>query len=154
MKKIHLIIFLIVALLIAGGIYYAVVSWIPSGEETTETPLKEEISREEIIKDVSERINEISPIKPVLGGKWYVLRFWFLKNDNENFYVEYEDGHIMSKFLAEAKKKNETLNYAIIGVFEPGEVDWRLTEGEDKFFGQSLDLYEYSEELEKWIKKN
>ena len=131
MEKIYFIIFIIIALIIAGGIYYIIKNWIPNGQELPETPPKE-ISREEIIKDVCERINDISPVNPVLGGKWYVLRFWFIQDSNKNFYTEYEDGHIMSKILAEAEKINEELTYKIFGVFEPGEVDWQLKQGEDK----------------------
>ena len=105
-------------------------------------------------KDVSEKINEISPVGPVLGGQWYVNRFWFIQESNKDFYLEYEDGHIMRRLLAETEKANQSLNHKIIAVFEPGEVDWKLIQGEDKFFGQSLDLYEYSDELETWVKKN
>jgi len=148
---------IIIAALVIGGIYYLVTSSIlyPTEEESPEKPLTtKEISREEIIKDISERINEISPVEPVLGGKWYVLRFWFIKESNKDFYVEHEDGHIMRQILLEANKTEQGLNYEVIGVFEPGEVDWELKQGEDKFFGESLDLYEYNEELENWIKKN
>jgi len=109
-----------------------------------------EITREEIMIDVSRKINEISPRKSVVGGTWHVLRFWFIQENNTDFYTEYEDGHIMSKVLLET----ENSNYNIVAIFEPGEVDWKLIEGEDRFFGKSLDLYEYSEELNRWINKN
>lgn len=153
MQKFYLPIFIIIAVAAAGLIYYAVISWVPSGEAPVKTKLQP-ITREKTIKDISEKINELSPVKPVLGGKWYVNRFWFIQESNKDFYVEYEDGHIMSRLLIETEKVGQGLTYKIIGVFEPGEVDWKLMEGEDKFFGQSLDLYEYSNELEMWVKKN
>jgi hypothetical protein len=143
---------IIIAALVAGGICYVNKNWNPVSENPLEKPpATKEITRDEVIKDVSERINEISPVEPVLGGKWYVLRFWFIQDSNKDFYVEYEDGHIMRQILA---KTDQGLNHEIIGVFEPGEVDWELKQGEDKFFGSLLDLYEYNEELEAWIKKN
>ena len=104
--------------------------------------------------DVAEKIGDISPVKSVLGGSWYVNRFWFIKDSDENFYVEYEDGHILRQVLLNAEKTKDELNYKVIGYFEPGETTWILKEGEDLFFGKGLDLYEYDEESSRWVKKN
>jgi len=127
---------------------------------------KNQLNRQEITKDLSERINEISPIKPTLGGNWYVNRFWFAKDSNENFYVEYEDGHNLRRILVKAEKefalspkdeqveRGDKLNYKIIGYFEPGENNWILKKGENTLFNSSLDLYEYDNESDCWLKKN
>jgi len=151
MKKFYFPIFIIIAVLAASGIYYIVEKWTPLDQNPQgESFIKKEITREEIMIDVSKKINEISPTNSVIGGTWYILRFWFIQESNTVFYTEYEDGHIMSKILIEI----ENSNYNIVAIFEPGEVDWKLIEGEDKFFGESLDLYEHSEELNGWINKN
>ncbi len=140
--------------LVVVGIYYAIKNWQSAPSEEGPLVNDDTITRKEIIADVSERIAEISPVKPVLGGNWYVTRFWFIQDSNKDFYVEYEDGHILRQILIEAKKKEGKLNYEVIGYFEPGETTWDLKKGEDKFFGSLLDLYEYNEELEEWIKRN
>lgn len=106
------------------------------------------------MEDFATKISEISPTKAVLGGKWFVTRYWFIAGSDNNFYAEYEDGHIMGRVLIEAGKQDNKLNYRLIAYFEPGENDWVLKTGEDKFLGTPLELYEYSEELGQWIKKN
>lgn len=108
-------------------------------------------SRQEIMKDFSDSINEISPLKPVLGGKWFVQRFWFA--DSANFYVEYEDGHILSRILVGAGGTDK-IEYEVKAVFEPGANDWILKSGKDTAFGKSLDLYEYDDTLKEWVKRN
>lgn len=153
-KPYFLIIVLIIVALVVVGIYYAIKNWQSTPSEQGPLVNDDTITREEIIADISERIAEISPVKPVLGGNWYVTRFWFIQDSNKDFYVEYEDGHILRQILIEAKKKEGELNYEVIGYFEPGETTWDLKKGEDKFFGSLLDLYEYNEELDSWIKKN
>lgn len=154
-KKLYLPIIIIIAILVVAGVYYAIKSWKPGGEIPQEQSVVGHIiTRKQIITDISKKIAEISPVRPVFGGKWRVNRFWFVQGSNENFYVEYEDGHILRQILVMAEKKDEGLDYKVIAYFEPGEVDWELKDGEDKFFGSSLDLYEYNEELGEWIKKN
>jgi hypothetical protein len=154
-KKLYLPIIMIIATLVVAGVYYAIKTWKPASEIPQEQSVVEDIiTRKQIMTDVSKKIAKISPVKPVLGGKWRVNRLWFVQGSNENFYVEYEDGHILRRVLIMVKKKDDGLDYKVIAYFEPGEVDWELKDGEDKFFGSSLDLYEYNDELGKWIKKN
>lgn len=141
--------------MVIGGIYYFSRNQ-ESATPQSENPLiiEDKITREEIMDDLSQKIGDISPAKPVLGGKWYINRFWFIRESNKDFYAEYEDGHIMAQILVEAEKKDGKLNYKVVAYFEPGENNWVLKKGEDKFFGSLLDLYEHNEELEDWIKKN
>ena len=68
---------------------------------------------------------------------------------DKDIYVEYEDGHILRRILIESGEE-----YSLIGYFEPGETDWELKDGEDKFFGSQLDLYEFDQESNQWIKRN
>jgi hypothetical protein len=155
MKKVYLVIIIIILILIASGIYYFLKNQKPISPEQ-ENPLivENEITREEIMNDFTNKISDISPAKPVLGGRWYINRYWFPQGVNDGFYAEYEDGHIMRQVLITAGKKDNQLNYGLIAYFEPGENDWVLKQGEDKFLGKPLDLYEHSEELERWVKKN
>lgn len=155
MKKFYLLIFIIIGILIIGGVYYLIQDCEIFGPET-ESPsiIEDRITREEIMKDCETKIAGLSPVKPVLGGNWYINRFWFIKESDKDFYIEYEDGHIMRRILIEADKKNGKLDYEVVAYFEPGENDWVLKRGEDKFSGSLLDLYEHSEELNQWIKKN
>ncbi|MFZ5559454.1 MAG: hypothetical protein ACOZAL_01520 [Patescibacteria group bacterium] len=155
MKRFYLLIFIIIAILIIGGVYYMIKDWEIFGPETESPPIIEDkITREEVMKDCQMKIAGLSPVKPVLGGTWYINRFWFIKDSNKDFYVEYEDGHIMRQILVEAEKGDGKLDYKVAAYFEPGENDWILKQGEDKFSGSLLDLYEHSEELDQWIKKN
>jgi len=112
--------------------------------------------RELIMEDVAKRINEISSVKPVLGGKWYVLRFWFVNDLDNTFYVECEEGHIMRKFLitADISEAPNEFSYQVDAIFDAGESDWFLISGEDRLSGLPLILYEYDENLGRWIKKN
>lgn len=155
MKRFYLPIIIIISILVAGGIYYTIKnSNLASIQPIPSSNTEKDITREEIFTDFPNKIAEISPIKPVLGGNWYINRFWFIQDSNKDFYVEYEDGHIMRQILVGVGKKNNQLEYKMIAYFEPGENDWVLKRGEDNFSGALLDLYEHSEELEKWVKKN
>ena len=154
MKKRLFTIFII--LLIAIGIFFYVKNANLPSENSGEDEQNQEtqLDCQEIMQDVAEKISEISPEKPVLGGNWYVIRFWFIKNSNENFYVEYEEGHNLRRVLLSVEKKENKLNYKVIGYFEPGEAIWTLKQGEDPFFDRELDLYEHDSESGQWLKKN
>ena len=110
--------------------------------------------RKIIMEDVAQTIASISPVKPVLGGHWFVDRFWFVSGSDADFYVEYEDGHILRRVLLEASEKETGLSYQVVAYFESGESDWILKTGQDTQFGKSLDLYEFDDSLKSWVKKN
>ncbi|TRZ78437.1 hypothetical protein D4R87_00700 [bacterium] len=109
---------------------------------------------------VQENISEISPVETVLGGTWYVSRFWTIENsdnvmnDSERFYVEYEDGHVMNKILLDVFVDEFSISHEVKAVFEPGESDWVLIEGEDLEVGKDVHLYEKDSGSEQWVKKN
>lgn len=110
------------------------------------------ITRNDIMVYVAKNIASLSPTKPVLGGSWYVTRFWFASDSQ--FYAEYEDGHIMRKILIEiVTGQNLKPLYEVKAYFEPGESDWTLKQGKDMIYGKPLDLYEY-DQVKGWIKKN
>ena len=153
MKKKHLFTFLII-LLIAIGIFFYVKDINLPLEEEQNGSQETHIDRQKVMTDVAEKIGDISPVKPVLGGDWHVNRFWFVKDSNENFYVEYEDGHILRQVLLNTEKEEDKLNHKVIGYFEPGETTWVLEKGKDSFFGENLDLYEHDEESGIWAKQN
>jgi len=110
--------------------------------------------REIIMEDVAQSIAEISPVEPALGGQWYILRYWFVNGSSHDFYLEYEDGHIMRRLLLQAQEKETGLSYEVIAYFEPGEAQWMLKSGQDTQFGKNLDLYKFDENLKSWVKKN
>jgi len=124
-------------------------------EATTSNETKPQASqaaRQATMKDITGKIGDLSPAKPVLGGKWYVTRFWFVSDGNNYAYVEYEDGHIMGRILVSAGEKSSA--YKVVAYFEPGESDWALKQGEDTMAGKPLDLYEFDESKNEWVKKN
>ena len=110
------------------------------------------LSRIDIMKYAAANIAKLSPVQPVLGGKWFVSRFWFASG--EKFYAEYEDGHILRKILITASGTKQNPRYEVTAYFEPGESDWALKQGKDTIYGQPLDLYEYDEAKKVWVKKN
>jgi len=148
MKKVSFV-FLIIVIIIGIFFYIKNTNLLPENHSE-----EIQLGRQEIMQDIAEKIADISPAEPVLGGSWFVSRFWFVKENNENFYVEYEDGHILRRILLKAEKKGNKIDYELIGYFEPGETTWLLKQGQDPFFGKNLDLYEYNQESKLWLKKN
>ena len=120
----------------------------PAGSSQAKT------EREKIMEDAASRIAELSPVAPVLGGQWFAERFWFIQGSDKDFYVEYEDGHILRRLLLRTEPKDDRYQYKVAAYFEAGESDWVLKNGQDQQFGKSLDLYEYDENNKKWVKKN
>lgn len=110
--------------------------------------------RQEVMKYLASHIAELSPIDPVLGGSWFVTRFWWPKNTLEvkDFYVEYEDGHILHQIIVRRTIENNQSAYKTIAFFEPGEDGWDLKQGENTLFGQELELYEYNVDTGEWEK--
>jgi len=113
---------------------------------------KSELFRQGTMNDLAAKIGKISPVKPVLGGSWHITRFWFA--DDRNVYIEYEDGHIMSRILVQISGAEEKPEYKVIASFEPGENDWVLKTGKDTMAGKQLDLYEYNTDNKEWVKRN
>ncbi len=113
---------------------------------------KSEAFRQAVMNDLSGKIIQLSPVKPVLGGNWFVDRFWFA-NDND-VYIEYEDGHILARILISVEGQEGNLKYNVVGYFEPGENDWILKQGKDTMLGKRLDLYEFDQVKGQWVKKN
>ena len=164
------IVFIVILLIVAGGIFLykqtnqswpwqkrvslvsptIMASPSPSVSATPQTNPQREL----IMQDVAKTIGEISPVKPVLGGHWFVDRFWFVSGSDEDFYVEYEDGHILRRILVGIQNQESGVNYQVVAYFEPGESSWVLKSGQDTQFGKNLDLYEFNDSLKSWVKKN
>ncbi|MDD2730544.1 MAG: hypothetical protein PHW33_00245 [Candidatus Portnoybacteria bacterium] len=167
LNKKQISVLLILAMVLAGTIF---AFWLKYGE----WPWQREVSvpsstvsgqpsesfakepRDYVMEDVAERINELSPVEPVLGGKWYVLRFWFIDGSYATFYVECEEGHIMRKFLmtADVSQAPEKFSYQVDAVFDAGESDWVLVSGKDQKSNLPLILYEYDEAAGRWTQRN
>lgn len=110
------------------------------------------VFRQAVTRDLSSKIGELSPAEPVLGGSWFITRFWFASD--KDVYIEYEDGHIMRRILIQMGYVDGELEYDVVAYFEPGENDWGLKQGEDTAFGKKLELYEYDDKEGEWVKKN
>ena len=111
-----------------------------------------DLFRQGTMADLAGKVAVLSPAKPVLGGKWFVDRFWFA--DDKNVYIEYEDGHIMKRILVQISGEPEKPEYKVAAYFEPGESDWVLKTGNDTLAGKRLSLYEYDQGKKEWVKKN
>lgn len=106
------------------------------------------------MKDLASKIKQLSPVEPVLGGQWFVDRFWFVNGSDEYVYAEYEDGHILRMILIKATAQGNSFDYKIEAYFEPGESDWLLKSGQDSQASKNLDLYEFDANSNEWVKKN
>lgn len=127
----------------------------PPEGKTEEEILRPEISRQKVMDSVTEDISNLSPVEPVLGGKWRPVNFWF--SDGYNFYVDYEDGHILRRLLISVEGKTENPKYKVIGYFESGENQMVLKEGEDILSDkdyEDLDLYGWDKTKKEWTKLN
>lgn len=112
--------------------------------------------RQVVMKDVAAKIAQLSPVEPVLGGKWYVTRFWFIDGSYATLYVEYEDGHILRQILLTANtiKAPQEISYKVDAYFEPGESGWLLKSGKDQESTLPLILFEYDQASNNWVQKN
>ena len=123
------------------------------------TPLPSDLPRAsgekaDILADIAQKIGEISPVQPVLGGKWFIDRFWFVSGSNEKVYAEYEDGHILRKILLRVDSRENKYSYEVLAYFEPGDSDWAVKTGADSEIGKALELYEFDETRQSWVNKN
>ncbi len=124
----------------------------PTPTQTPSATQESKFSREEFMDYVSKNISSLSPEKPVLGGKWYVIRFWFVKE--KAAYVEYEDGHILRQVLIEEKEGSDgKADYKVVGYFEPGANEWILKSGDDPYFGKLREVYEWDDISKAWKKR-
>ncbi|MBU3901197.1 hypothetical protein KKF25_00935 [Patescibacteria group bacterium] len=121
--------------------------------EGSETPLPPTL-RSKIMKDLAAKIRQLSPVEPVLGGQWFVDRFWYVSGSDEYVYAEYEDGHILRMILIKATEQGSNFDYKIEAYFEPGESDWLLKSGQDSQGIKDLDLYELNQNTGEWEKRN
>ena len=163
MKK-NILFLIIIILILAGFIIYGSFfnkkpvknNLIQNSNQETIAPSQDLTGlRQDAMNDVAVKIGELSPFEPVLGGKWYVTRYWWPKSATNlgDFYVEYEDGHIMRQIILQPKITDTQTNYKIIAGFIDGEDGWELSQGENTLFGQELIGYEYDQPNGQWITK-
>jgi hypothetical protein len=168
MNKKRLIILFILLIIAAGAIFLyqqtykhwpwqndmILLSPTPSDSANVSGTPKVKTQRDIIMEDVAQKIAQLSPEEPSLGGHWFVDRFWFVSGSDTDFYVEYEDGHSLDQILLKAEKTGAGFNYNLVGFFTAGESGWILQTGTDAQFGKNLDLYEYDAGQKTWLKKN
>ena len=137
MKKV----IIIIVLLIAG---FSAVYFLPKAAGPDENKLERQIlnvaSYPDSARDISRRINELSPTPPA-GKTWTVTEVEFVKNDSYA-YVIYNDTHNVFRILLETYWKpysqQKSDEYRVVATFEPasqaGRPDqsgWNLTNGQD-----------------------
>ncbi len=125
-----------------------------SPESTSSETPQAQTTRGKIMKDLTAKIRQLAPTEPVLGGQWFVDRFWYVSGSDEYVYAEYEDGHILRMILVKATAQGNNLEYKIEAYFEPGESDWLLKSGQDSQRTKDLDLYELNQNTGEWERKN
>lgn len=165
--KKQIIILIVLILILAGAIFlywqkYDKWPWqkevsvvsptVTARPEGSGTP-QASTTRGRIMKDLAGKIRQLSPVEPVLGGQWFVDRFWFVSGSDEYVYAEYEDGHILRMILIKSTAQGENFDYRIEAYFEPGESDWLLKSGQDSQRSKDLDLYELNQNTGEWEKK-
>lgn len=123
-----------------------------SSPSTAEQSIRLTLGLPEIITYATANIDELSPVEPVLGGKWQVVRFWFVAD--YDFYVEYEDGHILRQILICARGTDAKPQFNVVAYFEPGENEWLLKKGEDIMYGSETTLYEKDIRTGQWARRN
>ncbi|OGZ41031.1 MAG: hypothetical protein A3B04_02820 [Candidatus Portnoybacteria bacterium RIFCSPLOWO2_02_FULL_39_11] len=169
-SKKQIIILIVLVLILAGGIFlywqkYDKWPWqkevsvaTPTATASPESGVLSTVKtdRDFVMEDVAAKISQLSPEPPVLGGQWFVSRFWFVDGSNNTFYVEYEDGHILRQLLlvADLSQMPNKISYAVKAFFTPGESDWVLQSGKDEAIGRNLILYEYEQTAGKWGQRN
>ncbi len=170
-SKKQAIILIVLTLVLAGAIFlywqkYARWPWekavsVPAPTATASpTPgsstEEEQDLRQIVMKDVAAKISQLSPVEPVLGGQWYVTRFWFIDGSYATLYVEYEDGHILRQILltADTSQAPAKLSYKVDAYFEAGESGWLLKSGKDQESTLPLILFEFDQGKNKWVQKN
>ena len=119
------------------------------------------LDRADVMEFFTQKINEVSPERPALGGQWLVTRFRFVNPERSRVvdtplvYVEYEDGHINRAFLLTLTRAVGSVpDYRIVGFFEPGPLGYKLLAGEDAAVNQPQEIYEYNETAKKWLRVN
>ncbi len=95
------------------------------------------------IEKISAHLENLSPYKPALGGKWQIRRFSVV--DKKHLYVEYEDGHKARRLLLEERGND----WKVLGFFKPGRDMWELVSGKDPYFGAKVTIYE-RDQAGKW----
>jgi len=141
-------IILVLILLLIGGVIYGLRTIKQEPQASNIFPNDQEKIvplAQETIDYISAHLNELSLIKPVLGGSWHINRFSLI--DESYLYIEYEDGHIMGRLLLE-KQNNQ---WKMLASFKPGKDMWELASGKDSYSGAHVTIYEMDQNTRKWI---
>jgi len=98
--------------------------------------------RQETMKYIEKNIENLAPFASTPGSSWNILRFAFVSD--ENVYVEYEDGHTISRILLRCTKLEDNVKCANVALFAPENLRWKLVSGSDPFFDRIWQYYEKS----------
>lgn len=110
----------------------------------------EEREIKEIIGYVAANIDAIAPDKRTSG--WEIKRFWFV--DSRNLYVDFESGSDKRRVLLSFDTlTDEEAGYRIKAYFEAVGDKWVLRKGQAQGEEESLILYVFNKEKNKWEKE-
>jgi hypothetical protein len=124
-----------------------------AGKETDKNLME---LRQTVMKDIEQRIVELSPKK---GDKWEIVDFVW---PNEQYvYVEYgkpdtgsdEDTDEFYSILYKVSVENQKVNLEQKSFMKMGVEEWEIISGKDEFQdAEDVDYYEYEKDLGKWVK--
>jgi len=160
-KKQSFILIILLAVL-AGGVflYRGIYSqWPWSREVALISPTASPDASKWVAESGTTRTKTMDVITSLIGDialseNASVERFWFVQGSDNDFYVEYSADGVLSRALLKTNQEGERTNYEILARFAPGENDWSLKSGKDEQAGKNLDLYEWEEGQNAWMKKN
>lgn len=113
-------------------------------EETKKEATQREVLRQEVMQYIEKNIESLAPFDAAPDSFWNVLRYAFVSD--ENTYVEYEDGHTISRVLFRCAKFESEIKCTSIASFEPENLRWKLSSGSDPFSDRVWQYYEKDSE--------
>jgi len=99
--------------------------------------------RKEFTTYTEVNFNELAPFPSNYEADWTINRFSFVNNNN--FYVEYNDGHALGRILVYCVKSDKAINCSRISYFAANNFIWEVDSGDDPFLGRFLQYYEKDE---------
>lgn len=103
-------------------------------------------TREQLMNYFEKNIDRFIPYQP-MAEKWITKRLGFI--DEENIYLEIEDGHNLLKILLSCKEQKGEFKCYNIARFEPENFIWKIVEGNDSF--ANSEVFYYEKKAGRWV---
>jgi hypothetical protein len=105
--------------------------------------------RKEFINYTESNLDELTPFPSNNESEWAINKFSFVNNNN--FYVEYNDGYALGRILVYCVESKEAINCSRISYFAANNFIWEIDSGDDPFLGRFLQYYEKDKD-NNWVK--